>query len=208
MIVKIKFCGFRFLEDVEEAIRLGVDFIGFVLYPKSKRYISLEEVKEIVSKVQGKSNFVAVLVNEDINRLEEIWRTGIFSYLQLHGDEPPETVEKLKSKGINVIKAIRLGDVEDLKLIDLYKDTADYILLDRKAEVGYGGTGISIPEIVLDNIKDFSKIFISGGLTPENVKKIVEKYRPFGVDVSSGIELYPGKKDPQKMWKFLSSLKS
>lgn len=198
--MKIKFCGFRRVEDIEFAVRLGVDLIGIIFYEKSKRFVSIEEFETIQRSV--KANFVGVFVNEELDKVVRIAKNYSLAFVQLHGEENNEYVSSVLSQGVNVIKAFRLKDLNDIqKVID---SVSEYVLVDSFVEGSYGGTGRSIPKEILEEL--FSKvknkkIFLSGGINTENIETILKAYGSYlyGIDLSSGIEDSPGVKNHHLM---------
>lgn len=194
-MTKIKLCGLRRAEDIEAAVLLKPEYIGFVFYKKSKRYISPEEahiLKSILDTDHIKA--VGVFVNENPKTVADLLEKGIIDIAQLHGDEDEEYIKALrKLTDRPLIKAFKIKTKEDLKKAEA--SSADMILLDAGM-----GDGVSFD---WDLLKSFSRPYIlAGGLDPLNVKDAVEKLHPYGVDVSSGIET-AGVKDIDKMREFV-----
>ena len=199
MIAKVKFCGITNLEDAINASDLGADALGFVFYSKSSRFISPEEANKIIQKLPPFISTVGLFVNQSKSEIEDAIKSCSLNLLQFHGDE-----DELFCKQFNLpyIKAISMKpDINLLKYIESY-NTAKAFLLDSYSKDTRGGSGTvfdwkSIPS-------NTSKPFIiAGGLNPNNVKILLELIVPYGVDVSSGIEIRKGVKDFQLMKEFI-----
>ena len=196
---RIKICGITNFEDARLAAELGADFLGFIFYDKSPRYVEPETVKAIINNLKGAVTdvrFVGVFVNESpekINRLQEFCK---FDIIQLHGKESESTIKLLKSP---VIKAFRIKDKTGVDIIRNFE--SEYILLDSFQEGKYGGTGKVFDWSILDKI-DGKKIFLAGGITPDNFHSACEVL-PYAIDISSGVEISYGKKDKEKLTQIL-----
>ncbi|HID78959.1 MAG TPA: phosphoribosylanthranilate isomerase [Aquifex aeolicus] len=199
-MVKVKVCGITNLKDAIEAVKAGADYLGFVLYPKSPRYIKPEKVGEIVGNLPKKVPTVAVVVNGSPEKLIELFDLG-FDYIQLHGDEGPEILNYLPPS--QVIKAFRVKDSLSEELLKPWEGVFAFLLDTYKRGV-YGGTGETFNWEVAKGLPQKGyKIFLSGGLNPENVEEAISSVRPYAVDVSSGVELTKGKKDLKKLKEFI-----
>ncbi len=201
MSVRIKICGVTRVEDAELAAALGADLIGLNFYPPSPRCLSLERAGEIKRTIAGRSRLVGVFVNASRDYVEERRRELALDMLQFHGDEDEDA---LSGWPVPVIRALRLkGGVR----ADLIRRTrADYLLLDAFHPALFGGTGQALPFHELKRL-DLKRIFISGGLRPDNVAEAVA-LAPYGVDVASGVESAPGIKDHAKLRSFIVNAKS
>lgn len=207
-MTRIKICGITNLVDARDAAGLGVDFLGFVFCRQSKRYVAYPTVKKIVKALPSFVEKVGVFVNEDIELVKKIASRCGIKIVQLHGKESPEYCQQLKENNFKVIKAINLNDEEDLKKISEYQSVIDYLLVDSGDEAGFGGSGnLANWELALRAKDIFPGIFLAGGLTPENVRTAIEKVNPLAVDVASGVERIPGKKDYQKMLNFVQQVR-
>ena len=201
-MVKVKICGLTKLEDALHALRSGADYLGFILYPKSPRFVPPEKRKEILKEL-GEAVRVAVMVNPSEEEVLRTFEEG-FDLVQLHGEEGLDFAHRV---GIErVIKAFRVKDgVPDIE--EGWKD-AFGVLLDTYSKKAYGGTGESFNwEIAREVKKRGFRLFLSGGLKPENVRRAVEEVKPFAVDVSSGVEMSPGIKDKIKVERFIKEAK-
>ncbi len=198
MAIKIKICGLTSLDDVLTAADLGADYIGFIFYEKSPRCNRPEEAARILSKYNGASVPVAVFVNASEKIILEILHQTGIRVVQLHGAESASLIEPLKKRGYHVIQAFAVKDQNCFEGIKKY--APDRFLLDTWHPALKGGTGKSFDWDFLKENKDFVKnSFIAGGINAENISILLEEYSPWGVDISSGVEMSPGKKDPVKL---------
>ncbi len=202
-MVKVKICGITILEDALYAADCGADALGFIFYPKSPRFVEITRAKEIISKLPPFITNVGVFVNESIENIVNIVHECNINIVQLHGDETPEYCSKVPMK---VIKAIRIKDEDSLKQIAEYKTST--FLLDAYSEDSYGGTGKIFNWNLAIKAKGYGRIILSGGLTHDNVREAIEKFKPYGVDVSSGVEEREGKKDKEKVKEFIKRVRS
>jgi phosphoribosylanthranilate isomerase len=202
--VKVKICGITNWTDARRAVEAGAQFLGFNFYRLSPRYIRPAAARRIVRKLPKSVMVVGVFVNEPEKSMLAIARRVGIRYLQLHGDEPPEMVARLKRK-IPVIKAIRMRDGFRLsQLADFKQATA--LLLDGFDQSRFGGTGRTF-NWRLARSSNGMRIFLAGGLAPENVAKAIQTARPYAVDVCSGVEARPGKKDPARLVALMLAVK-
>jgi phosphoribosylanthranilate isomerase len=201
MDAKVKICGITNEEDAQAAVAAGADAVGLMFYPASPRCISVETARAIAAGLPGHVLRVGVFVNPSP---EEVWAAmdgGRLNLLQFHGEETPEFCRQF---GLMTMKAFRVRDAESLDGIAGYE--ADAYLLDSYVAGRPGGTGETFNWKLAAQAKRFGRpIFLAGGLTPENVAEAVRTARPFAVDVSSGVERAPGKKDHQKMRDFIAA---
>jgi phosphoribosylanthranilate isomerase len=195
----IKICGITNYEDAVTAIEAGATAIGFNFSSTSKRYIQPEQAKEIADRIRGKISTVGIFVNEDISNVRSVGAAMKLTYCQFHGDEEPEYVNKFS----NAIKSFRVNDSLKNVYFDDYKTAA--FLLDAYDEKEFGGTGKSFNWLLAREANEFGKIILAGGLNDENVIDAIETVEPWGVDVSSGVEIEPGKKDAEKVRKFVAN---
>ncbi len=206
-MLKVKVCGITSLADAEKALEFGADLLGFNFYPPSSRYVTPETARQILRGLPGSCN-IAVFVNEPRDRVREVvsqvnlsdGRQG-FSGLQFHGEED---ADYCGGWDMTVIKAIRVRERSSLETIKTI--AADFYLLDSFS-AGYGGSGAQFPWQWLDGISS-SKLILSGGLRVDNVSEAIQRIRPYGVDVCSGVEARPGVKDYGKLKEFISAAKN
>ncbi len=196
-MIRVKICGITRLEDAMLAISLGADALGFIFYPKSPRYILPEKVKEIIAQLPPYVTTVGVFVNETEEKIKKIVEITGIDMVQLHGEEPPQFCTLFFPR---VIKAFRVKTSDDLFNIGEYKNTVRGILLDTFVKGIPGGTGKTFNWRLAQEAKKFDiPLILAGGLCPENVIEAIEKVKPFGIDISSGVESSPGIKDPNKL---------
>lgn len=193
-MVKIKICGLTNLEDALVAANLGVDALGFVFYPESPRYVEPEEAGKIIRQLPPFVSKVGVFVNEPADKINDIIDVTGIDIVQLHGQEPPEYCRKFKTK---VIKAFRISPDFDLEQMAGY--SSDAYLLDAYVRGAYGGTGEGFDWEIANKAKQYGRIILAGGLNPENVKSAIQQVDPYAVDISSGVEFRPGRKDKKKL---------
>lgn len=194
MIVKVKICGITNYEDAAAALDMGADLLGFNFYPKSPRYITPEAAEKIINKLPAFVDIVGLFVNDTFEHILEVLSTLQLNWIQLHGDETPEFCEKFLSINVKTIKAIRVKTKADILKTD--KFSTDAIILDAFREDLYGGTGETFDWNIVGHIA--KRIFLAGGINPDNARKAVE-LGIYGLDICSGIESAPGKKDHKKM---------
>ena len=219
--MRVKICGIKKIENALCAVYNGVDAIGFVFYEKSPRFISSEEAKQIIKQLPAFVNKVGVFVNQTLEEIIKIIDTTGIDTVQLHGSEQNyniDFVEKLASKiNLPIIYSIRIKSISDEIFYDKFfkeiQGLVGNILFDRLDNTELGGTGKVIffdKERPLDkNFMEFisKKVIIAGGINKGNVKEIINFYKPYGIDVSSGVEKEKGVKDNNLIQEFLSLLK-
>ena len=203
-MTKIKICGITNLSDALDAVRLGADALGFVFYPGSKRYIEPVKAKEIADSLPPFVKKIGVFSNEKADVVREISGIVNLDLLQIHGDETPGYCDGL---GSPYIKAFRLKDENTLSEVNQFN--TNYILFDTYSADEYGGTGRAFDWDILKNHPFENKyVILSGGLNPGNIKEAVNLLQPYAVDVSSGVEESPGKKDIGKIKKFIEAVRN
>ena len=200
----IKICGITNKADAVAAAGLGVEMIGFVFYPKSKRFVDPAVARDIAGELPGGVVKVGVFVDEDAARVRAIAEEAGLDALQFHGNETPEYCAPFRTD-YRVIKAFRLSDRRDLKPINGY--WTDYYLLDAYRPDSIGGTGEAFDWKILKDFEILKPVILSGGLKPSNVGAALEEVVPYGVDVSSGVERSPGKKDAEAMKIFVEKVR-
>ena len=203
----IKICGVTESQDAEYAAVLGVDAIGLVFYSKSPRAVSAKFLPEILKNLNGSVSVVALFVNPSKDEVNEVLDYGVVDLIQFHGNESEEFCSSFEKP---YMKAIHITDkILSLGAIERYS-SARYLLLDTYDKEVPGGTGKAFDWSIAKNImlKTDRKIVLAGGLTPGNIDHAVKTVKPFGVDVSSGVELKPGKKDMAKLKIFVEEARS
>jgi phosphoribosylanthranilate isomerase len=203
-MVKVKVCGITNPEDAQVAAESGTDAIGLV-FAESPRRVGIERASEISAVLPEGILKVGVFVNAETGVVLRISSEVGLDYAQLHGDEPPEEVAAVREGGLKVIKALRVQDVESIAVMEGYG--VDLFLLDAYSERAWGGTGERFDWGLAKSLKERDNILVSGGLTPENVREAVEFFEPYGVDASSSLEDTPGKKNKERVRRFVSAAK-
>lgn len=206
-MTRVKICGITNLEDAQIAIDSGADAIGFNFYRDSKRFVDERDAAVIIQRIQGAITTVGVFVNHSIAEILETQSIAKFDVIQLHGDETQRFVNELRSEtNSKIIKAFRVSAEFDVESVDRYN--VDAVLLDSFSIMEYGGTGNTLDwNIAAKAAARFSDVYLAGGLTPDNVALAIRKVKPSSVDVASGVESSPGKKDPIKVATFMKSAK-
>ena len=203
-MVKVKICGISNYEDAAMAVHLGVDAIGFIFAP-SPRQITHEKAREIICGIPPFVQTVGVFVNEKPDAIREIIGSCGLDFIQLHGDETPETCAEFMP---HTIKAFRFRDGSVLQSIRPYHGKIKAMLFDSYDEKTRGGTGKTCNWDLAVRGKDFGiPIILSGGLTPSNIERAISSVKPFAVDVNSGLEKRPGKKDHLLMKELMEKIR-
>ena len=203
MSTRVKICGITNLADAQAAVAAGADALGLNFYEKSPRRVSVKAAAEISKQLPPFIMRAGVFVNADEDLVTRAIGECGLSLLQFHGEEPPEFCTQF---GLMRMKSFRIRDAESLTEIPNYQ--TDAYLLDAYSPGARGGTGEKFNWDLAIEAQKFGKpIFLAGGLTPENVADAVRKVRPFGVDVASGVEIAPGKKDQAKIHEFIAAVR-
>ncbi len=203
---RVKFCGITSREDAEAAVAAGADALGFNGWTGSKRHVDLRASGSWIAALPPFVSRVAVLVNAPLEEARAVSALPFIDAVQFHGDEDADYCRRFAETGAPFLKAVRVADARALDEIDAFATRA--ILLDASVPGVYGGSGALIDLSVaaqLIGARPDLHIALSGGLTPENVEAAIRMTRPFGVDVASGIESKPAKKDVEKMRRFASA---
>lgn len=204
--LKIKICGITNLDDATAAVTAGADALGFVFYRTSPRYVEPTVVKGIVANLPPFVTPVGVFVNEEVKVVRDVMDECGLAIAQLHGDETAASCESL---GRPVIKALRLRDRGSLLALAEYQGRAGVrgFIVDSFSSEAYGGTGRVVNWALAAEAARCSRILLAGGLTPENVGEAITTVHPYGVDVSSGVEAGPGRKDREKVRAFIRAVR-
>ena len=203
MSVQVKICGITNLADAQAAAQAGADALGFVFCRESPRYISIEDAASISRALAPGLTRAGVFVNATDDFVSRAARDCRLNLLQFHGDESPEFCVQF---GVRSMKAFRMRDPSSLASLQRYQ--TDAWLLDAFSTRGLGGTGNRFNwELAVEARKMGRPIFLAGGLTPENVADAIRQVQPYGVDVSSGVEAAPGRKDHAKVRAFIQAAK-
>jgi len=203
MAVRIKICGITRYDDAELAVGLGASFIGLNFYPASPRCLTLEPAAAIARAVKGRAKLVGVFVNAARAHIEEHLESLELDLLQFHGDEDDDALARWP---VPVIRALRLRSDAALDAVELGAIRADFILIDTFHPRLFGGTGQTRRLDALRGL-DLSRVFVSGGLAPENAAEAAA-LNPYALDVASGVESAPGIKDGGKLRSFIANASS
>ena len=202
----VKICGITNLDDALAAVDAGADALGFNFWPRSPRYISPANAREITNQLPLSVLRVGVFVNEELQSLLRVASEANLTAIQLHGDETPDYCKQLE--GRYVIKAFGATDKFDWSAVSRYDLQA--IMLDSKDEVLRGGTGRvfdwSVAQREAQSVKS-PALFLAGGLSPENVAEAIATVRPYAVDACSSLELSPGKKNHERVRAFIKAVR-
>lgn len=201
-MVRVKICGITNQEDALHAVSCGADALGFVLYPGSPRCVTPTQVRAMSEALPPFVIRVGLFVNETPERIRAIAGECGLDVLQLHGDESPQDC---LLPPYRVIKGVRPRSVDDLGRLAAYPVAA--LLVDAAVPGQFGGTGQRADWQLAAQLAATRRVILAGGLTPVNVSAAVQAVRPYGVDVSSGVEQAPGRKDPQLVAQFIRMAK-
>lgn len=206
--MKIKICGIKTIEEARWAIACGTDFLGFNFYPPSPRSISIEDCNHIVKVLRREglnTHYVGVFVNMLPEKILEILEHCKLDLAQLSGDESLEDQRILAERAYKVLRLPKyLGPISLYEQVS-YRKTPPALLVDASVPGQYGGTGQMADWETAATIAAEMPIFLAGGLTPENIAEAIHKVKPWGVDVASGVESAPGKKDSAKVKAFIQN---
>jgi phosphoribosylanthranilate isomerase len=204
--VKVKICGITNWPDARRSVDAGADFLGFNFYAGSPRYVTPAKARQIVRRLPKGISSVGVFVNETEEKMLEIAQTVGLDHVQLHGDESPATVERME-RSLPVIKALRVRKSFRVSRLTRFKH-ASALLLDGFDAKHWGGAGKTFNWRVAKRTPRSAKLFLAGGITPENVAQAIRIAMPYAVDVCSGIEAKPGKKDPKRLKAFMREVEN
>ncbi len=206
--IKVKICGITNIEDARHAVDSGADQLGLNFYKESPRYVTPDKAREIVDALPIGTQTIGIFVNEPIEDLLEIASYVGLDGIQLHGDEDPQFVRSLRRETkLRIIKVAR--SESELRISNLLEFDSDAILIDGWSAEDYGGSGTRSDWNIARDICEYmpTYIYLAGGLTPANVAEAVRIVKPYAVDVASGVESSPGKKDPEKVAAFIKAAK-
>ena len=203
-MVRVKICGITTLDDAVAAVDCGADALGFVFFRGSPRYITTDRAFSIIKELPSFVTSVGVFVDERPQEIDRIASEACLDIIQLHGDEQPEACRMAR----RMVKAIRVKSIDSLEPLKNFRDRVSAFLLDAYAPDALGGTGLMFNWDIAVEAKQFGRIILAGGLTPENVQHAVRHVRPYAVDVSSGVEREKGRKDYDKLKLFIDRAKN
>jgi phosphoribosylanthranilate isomerase len=199
----VKICGVTNVEDAHFALECGADAIGLNFYERSPRFVTIDRAQEIISHLPEHKSKIGVFVNASRKRIHDVIRAVNLSAVQLIGQEGPDDLINFEA---SVIKVFRVYPGFEVEVLRNY--IVDAFLLDTYQDETYGGTGKTFDWNMAVKAKEYGKVILSGGLNPENIGDAVRFVQPYGVDVSSGVEIRPGRKDPRKVREFIARARS
>lgn len=205
--MKLKVCGMRDAENIKELAELKPDFIGFILYDKSPRFIGNQLDPELFQSIPREIRKVGVFVNANIDYILQNVKKYNLQYVQLHGNETPDFCKSLRLKGVNIIKAFRLDESFIFSQLNNYKPHVDFFLFDAKGE-GYGGNGITFDWDILKKYDNQKPYFLAGGISLDNLDELATiTPKPYAFDINSKFEVEPGIKDIGKIKQLLTKMR-
>jgi phosphoribosylanthranilate isomerase len=211
IMTKIKICGIKTLNDALAAIHAGADYLGFNFYPKSVRFIEKDACAEITSVLMKEYPYiklVGVFVNSPMDEINNILQSCPLGLAQLHGDETPEMVNAFNGKAFKAIRLSASTSIDESVYPFLKSALEPALLVDASVKGVYGGSGVTADWTAAAELAKKYSLLLAGGLTPKNVADAVSRVKPWGVDVASGVESAPGKKDAEKMQAFVRVVRS
>jgi len=211
----VKICGLRSVSDALEAAHAGVDWIGLNFHPRSVRFVEINQATEIVRALPEGTEAVGLFVDRPVEEVRAIARETGLRIVQLHGNEPVEAVVALADAGLRVVRAFRVKDAAAIEAMTRYVDQCERksvalegVLVDAYVPGLMGGTGQAIGDDLLDELPRMPRLILAGGLTPENVAERAARVLPWMVDVAGGVESVPGRKDIEKVRRFVQAARS
>lgn len=215
-MTRIKICGLTRLTDAEQAAALDVDFLGFILYPPSARYVTPAQIRTITDALRAsfgprRPRFVGVFVNTPADEVAARLDEAGLDLAQLHGEESPAALRALAPRAYKAVRP--QAEAQALAALDTYGDvvnaqTQPQLLVDAYHPEHYGGTGHRTDVAMAQTLARRCRLMLAGGLTPQNVGDAVRQIRPWGVDVSSGVEREKGIKDPARLRAFVHAARA
>lgn len=205
--MKIKICGLRDSDNIKAVEALVPDYMGFICYEKSPRFIGAMEDDELVN-ISTSITKVGIFVDEDADSISKLIYKYKFDAIQLHGNESPDFCDMFKHE-VQVIKAFGVDENFDFTILDAYKNNVDFFLFDTKTPV-HGGSGQTFDWVILEKYTLYVPFFLSGGLSPDNLEEVKKIKHPafYGVDLNSKFEVSPGLKDIDKLTQAFNTINS
>lgn len=206
--MNIKVCGLRDAENLKEVAALNPDFVGFIFYDQSPRFVGDALDVDVVRALPRSIRKVGVFVNASPESIIRNVKKYDLQYVQLHGSETPDFCKNLKMRGINIIKAFRVDESFNFSMLNNYKNQCDFFLFDAKGDQP-GGNGIAFDWSLLNKYDNDKPFFISGGIGLDNLADLeqIRHLKLYGIDVNSRVEVSPGVKDVEKIRELMACLK-
>ena len=201
---RIKVCGITESEDARAAVAAGADGLGFIFVPQSPRYIEPDRARRVTGELPPLVNAVGVFVDEELKVVEEIIHYCGLSVVQLHGSETPEYCDNISCQ---VVKSFAIHPATKSDDLAPYAEFVNGFLLDTYHKDMAGGTGATFDWKLIEQVKPPGPVILAGGLTPDNVGDAIKQIQPFAVDVNSGVEYQPGRKDVDKLKRFVHEVR-
>jgi phosphoribosylanthranilate isomerase len=206
MTTKVKICGITHARDAELAVEQGAWAIGLVFHPGSPRACEADAAVEIGAAVKRRTEVAGVFVNTPLDDVARMAEAASLTMIQLHGEEGPSYCrEASRRTGLKVIKAARVRDAASVRILSAYK--TDFHMLDAYVPGTPGGTGERFDWALAAEDRSDIPLIVAGGIKPENVREAIEAASPFAVDVSSGVEVTPGRKDPERLARLFEAIR-
>lgn len=208
MRLKIKICGMREVDNIKKVLAFQPDFLGFIFYDGSSRFVDQDRLEKISAVNFGSTEKVGVFVNEDPYQIITLAHRYTINFIQLHGDESDQDIQILQQEGLKVIKVISVANASDLEKV-VHFPSADYFLLDTKGKK-HGGNGVKFDWSLLSNFQTTKPFFLSGGLGVDDVEAAqrTAHEKLVGLDLNSRLESAPGQKDIIKVQKLMNEKKT
>lgn len=207
--MRIKVCGMKHPENIQQLIQLPIDFMGLIFYSKSPRYVAELNPKQL-SHLPSFIKKVGVFVNAELQEVENRVKEYSLDYVQLHGKETIEYIKELRIKipNLRIIKAFSIAEIQDIEKTGEYEEVCDYLLFDTKT-LQYGGSGKKFDWTILNRYQGVTPFFLSGGISLEDTEEIqkIQHKKLYALDLNSKFELKPGLKDIKQLDKFLNKIK-
>jgi phosphoribosylanthranilate isomerase len=207
--MRLKICGMRDTENITHLLALQPDYMGFIFYEKSKRFVGEDLNEDLLKSFPMNTKKVGVFVNAQPAYILEKVRKYQLDFVQLHGEESPDFCKNLRLKGVNVIKAFSVDENFNFSQLNNFKPWCDYFLFDTKGEQK-GGNGIAFNWEILNRYDNEKPFFLAGGIDLENADEafsLSEKYKIHAVDVNSKFEIEPALKDIEKLRELINIIK-
>lgn len=207
--MKIKVCGMREKANIEQLVSLQPDFIGFIFYDKSPRYIGEELDEEFVRSIPKSIKKVGVFVNANPGYIQNMVKRFDLQYVQLHGNELPDICRTIRQKGVNVIKAFQVDENFNFAMLNNYKPFCDMFLFDTKG-ASFGGNGTTFDWSLLRRYDNEKPFLLSGGISLDNIEQVIElsrSQRIYGIDVNSQFEREAGLKDIDRVQQLIAKIR-
>ncbi len=207
--MKLKVCGMRDRTNIQSLLPLKPDFVGFIFYDKSPRYVGEELNEEIIRQIPSSIKKVGVFVNSSPDHIMSMAKQYDLQYVQLHGNEMPDFCRILRQKGLNIIKAFSVNNDFNFAMLNNYKPFCDLFLFDTKGTQP-GGNGVPFDWNILSKYDQEKPFFLSGGISIENIDKVIElsqSVQVYGIDINSCFEVEPGLKDIDQIQKVIGKIR-